>query len=57
MPIYFYSPLEEPYGCFSNFSPHGVDLDLFTQCLDQSGNPKCPGLVQGRTEIGAVAHQ
>jgi ribA/ribD-fused uncharacterized protein len=27
MPIYFYSPLEEPYGCFSNFSPHGVDLD------------------------------
>jgi N-glycosidase YbiA len=27
MPIYFYSPLEEPHGCFSNFSPHGVDLD------------------------------
>src|SRR5947209_15682708 len=27
MPIYFYSALEEPYGCFSNFSPHGVDLD------------------------------
>jgi ribA/ribD-fused uncharacterized protein len=27
MPVYFYSPLEEPYGCFSNFSPHGVDLD------------------------------
>ncbi len=27
MAIYFYSPLEEPYGCFSNFSPHGVELD------------------------------
>src|SRR5262249_9497367 len=27
VPIYFYSPLEEPYGCFSNFSPHGVELD------------------------------
>jgi ribA/ribD-fused uncharacterized protein len=27
MPIYFYSTMGEPYGCFSNFSPHGVDLD------------------------------
>ena len=27
MPIYFYVPGEEPYGCFSNFSPHGVELD------------------------------
>lgn len=27
MPIYFYSPREEPYGCFSNFSAHGVHLD------------------------------
>jgi ribA/ribD-fused uncharacterized protein len=27
MPIYFYSNREEPYGCFSNFSPHGVHLD------------------------------
>ncbi len=25
MPIYFYSPCEA-YGCFSNFSPHGVML-------------------------------
>ena len=24
--IYFYSPLEVPYGCFSNFSPHGFEL-------------------------------
>jgi len=25
--IYFYSSLEEPYGCFSNFSRHGVEID------------------------------
>ncbi|MBO0778870.1 MAG: NADAR family protein [Ktedonobacteraceae bacterium] len=27
MTIYFYSTREVPYGCFSNFSRHGVDLD------------------------------
>lgn len=27
MPIYFYSTREEPYGCFSNFSRHGFELD------------------------------
>jgi ribA/ribD-fused uncharacterized protein len=27
MTIYFYSSREEPYGCFSNFSSHGVALD------------------------------
>lgn len=27
MTIYFYSARENPYGCFSNFSPHGVELD------------------------------
>src|ERR1051326_8886942 len=26
MPIYFYTP-DGPYGCFSNFSRHGVELD------------------------------
>ena len=26
MPIYFFKPQDE-YGCFSNFSPHGVELD------------------------------
>jgi N-glycosidase YbiA len=25
--IYFYSTREQPYGCFSNFSPHGFELD------------------------------
>lgn len=27
MTIYFYSVKDEPYGCFSNFSPHGFELD------------------------------
>ena len=27
MPIYFYSTRETPYGCFSNFSKHGFELD------------------------------
>jgi ribA/ribD-fused uncharacterized protein len=27
MTIYFYSTKEFPYGCFSNFSAHGFDLD------------------------------
>ncbi len=27
MTIYFYSTIEDPYGCFSNFSRHGFTLD------------------------------
>ncbi len=27
MTIYFYTPHEEPYGCFSNFSRHGIEMD------------------------------
>ncbi len=27
MTIYFYKVNEVPYGCFSNFSPHGFELD------------------------------
>lgn len=27
MPILFYSTREQPYGCFSNFSAHGFELD------------------------------
>ncbi|HEY9813175.1 MAG TPA: NADAR family protein [Candidatus Sericytochromatia bacterium] len=27
MTIYFYSTRENPYGCFSNFSAHGLNLD------------------------------
>ncbi|MBR8828977.1 MAG: NADAR family protein [Gomphosphaeria aponina SAG 52.96 = DSM 107014] len=29
MTIYFYSPREQPYGFFSNFSRHGFELDGF----------------------------
>lgn len=27
MTIFFYTPREVPYGCFSNFSRHGIELD------------------------------
>lgn len=27
MTIYFYTSNEEPYGCFSNFSQHGIEID------------------------------
>ena len=27
MAIYFYSPREQPHGCFSNFSRHGVAME------------------------------
>ncbi|QBD74828.1 NADAR family protein [Ktedonosporobacter rubrisoli] len=27
MSILFYSRLEKPYGCFSNFSHHGIEMD------------------------------
>lgn len=27
MPIYFYTPREQPYGCFSNFSRHGIAME------------------------------
>ena len=27
MTLYFYSTREQPYGCFSNFSSHGFELD------------------------------
>ncbi|NEQ95954.1 MAG: NADAR family protein [Cyanothece sp. SIO2G6] len=29
MTIYFYSTREVPYGCFSNFSAHGFELDEY----------------------------
>lgn len=27
MAIYFYSTKDKPYGCFSNFSRHGIEMD------------------------------
>lgn len=29
MAIYFYGTRDQPYGCFSNFSQHGFELDGF----------------------------
>ena len=27
MTVYFYTPREQPYGCFSNFSRHGIQME------------------------------
>lgn len=35
MTIYFYSTREEPYGCFSNFSRHGFELDGYWWCTSE----------------------
>jgi hypothetical protein len=48
MTIYFYSALEEPYGCFSNFSRHGFEIDgvyyktseHYFQAMKFVGSPK-----------------
>lgn len=48
MTIYFYSPSEPSYGCFSNFSAHGFELDgayyktseHYFQAMKFSGSPK-----------------
>lgn len=47
-PIYFYTAHEQPYGCFSNFSPHGFTLDgvywrtneHYFQAMKFQGSPK-----------------
>src|SRR5581483_6466690 len=61
MPIYFYSPRETPYGCFSNFSPHGVDLDglwwptveHFFQAQKFAGTPHAEAIRQAATPKAA----
>ena len=48
MPIYFYSTREVPYGCFSNFSTHGFEIDgvyyktceHYFQAMKFSGSPQ-----------------
>ncbi|MDX2005615.1 MAG: NADAR family protein [Meiothermus sp.] len=41
MPIYFYSAKEQPYGCFSNFSAHGFELDgLFWRTSEGACAPR-----------------
>jgi ribA/ribD-fused uncharacterized protein len=57
MPIYFYSVREPPYGCFSNFSPHGVELDgvwwptteHYFQAQKFVGTPYAEAIRQART--------
>jgi N-glycosidase YbiA len=57
MAIYFYSAREEPYGCFSNFSPHGVELDgawwptaeHYFQAQKFAGTPHAEAVRRART--------
>src|SRR4051812_28048060 len=55
--IQFYSAKEQPYGCFSNFSPHGFDLDgawwptteHYFQAQKFAGTPYAEAIRQART--------
>lgn len=57
MAIYFYSTREEPYGCFSNFSAHGFELDglywptseHYFQAQKFVGTPHAEEIRQART--------
>jgi N-glycosidase YbiA len=62
MPIYFYVPREEPYGCFSNFSPHGVEMDgewwptteHYFQAQKFAGTPHADAVRRARTPKDAA---
>jgi N-glycosidase YbiA len=57
MTIYFYSPSEQPNGCFSNFSRHGFELDgvwwptseHYFQAQKFAGTPHVEQVRQART--------
>ena len=57
MAIYFYSTREQPYGCFSNFSAHGFDLDglywptseHYFQAQKFAGTPHAEAVRQARS--------
>ncbi len=57
MPIYFYAAREEPYGCFSNFSAHGFELDgawwptseHYFQAQKFAGTPRADLIRQARS--------
>src|SRR5215203_4642079 len=57
MTIYFYSTKEEPYGCFSNFSAHGFELDgkfwptseHYFQAQKFAGNPDAEEVRKAKT--------
>jgi ribA/ribD-fused uncharacterized protein len=68
--IYFYSTREEPYGCFSNFSAHGFELDglywptseHYFQAQKFVGTPHAEEIRQARTpkeaaEMGRERHR
>jgi N-glycosidase YbiA len=63
MIIYFYSPREQPYGCFSNFSRHGFELDglwwptseHYFQAQKFAGTPHAEEVRQARTPKEAAA--
>jgi ribA/ribD-fused uncharacterized protein len=63
MPIYFYSAREEPYGCFSNFSAHGFELDgawwptseHYFQAQKFAGTPRCDQ-IRGAQSARIAAH-
>jgi ribA/ribD-fused uncharacterized protein len=57
MPIYFYAARETPYGCFSNFSAHGFQLDglwwptseHYFQAQKFAGTPRSDQIRQARS--------
>jgi N-glycosidase YbiA len=57
LPIYFYGTREGPYGCFSNFSAHGFELDgawwptseHYFQAQKFVGTPRCDEIRQARS--------
>jgi ribA/ribD-fused uncharacterized protein len=60
--IYFYSVKEEPYGCFSNFSPHGFEVDgawwptseHYFQAQKFAGTPHVEEIRQARSPMIAA---
>jgi ribA/ribD-fused uncharacterized protein len=62
MAIYFYSTKENPYGCFSNFSPHGFELDgvrwptseHYFQAQKFAGTPYAEEIRQARSPMVAA---
>jgi ribA/ribD-fused uncharacterized protein len=62
MTIYFYSDREEPYGCFSNFSRHGFELDgaywptseHYFQAQKFTGTPHADDVRQARSPKDAA---
>ena len=62
MPIYFYAAIEEPYGCFSNFSAHPFELDgawwptseHYFQAQKFVGTPRCEQIRRAQSPRNAA---